>query len=190
VKTLDFYFDYACPWCYVGSKTVEKLKAHGVQVGYHVWKMPENASPPPKPDGYYEAARARLKQLREELGLPLSSPVQKETIPALRATKIADDMGAAEAFIAAVFTAHWSDKKDISNSAVLVDLAVSVGLDRETFAERLAADSGNEAFQADLRTASEQNIDTIPSYLSGDKRLLVHHFEDMPTLEALLKLVH
>jgi predicted DsbA family dithiol-disulfide isomerase len=188
MNTLHFYFDYACPWCYVGAKTVRELAAEGVEISYHVWKMPENATPPPKPEGYFEAATARLKQLREEAGLRLSSPVQKETIPALIATKVASEMGAAKAFVEAVFHAHWADKQDISDRSVLVSLAEKVGLDANKFQAALEEGTGQAAFEQDLATAAELNIDTIPSYLNGEKRLLIHHFDDVPTLETLREL--
>jgi len=188
MSRLDFYFDYACPWCYVGAKTVREVAAEGVQIDYHVWKMPENANPPAKPEGYFEAATARLKQLREEAGLRLSSPVQKETIPALIATKVATDMGQAEAFVEAVFHAHWADKQDISDRDTLVALAEKAGLDATAFRTALENEAGEAAFKADLAKATELNIDTIPSYLNGEKRLLIHHFDDVPTIETLREL--
>jgi len=185
MSRLDFYFDYACPWCYVGAKTVRELAAEGVEIEYHVWKMPENATPPPKPEGYFEAATARLKQLREEADLRLSSPVQKETIPALIATKAASAMGAGEAFVEAVFHAHWADKQDISDRETLVALAKQVGLDEAAFRAALDQDATRVAFEQDLQKATELTIDTIPSYLNEEKRLLIHHFDDVPTLDTL-----
>jgi predicted DsbA family dithiol-disulfide isomerase len=114
--------------------------------------------------------------------------VQQETVPALIATKVADRMGKAESFVKAVFHAHWGNKQDISDREVLVQLAESVGLNGDEFRSALADDAGQAAFEEDLRKASEQNIDTIPSFLNGEKRLLIHHFEDMPTLEQLRQL--
>ncbi|TCP55434.1 putative DsbA family dithiol-disulfide isomerase [Tumebacillus sp. BK434] len=185
---LDFYFDYNCPWCYLAAFTVRELAAEGVAIDYHVWKMPEDATPPPKPEGYMEAAGLKLRELREQLNVKLSSPIQKETIPALTATKVASAMGKAEAFVEAAFRAHWGDKQDISEESLLVQIAAEIGLDADKFQSALRDGSGRAAMEADLQKARELNIDTIPSYLNGGMRLLIHHFEDMPTLEQLRQL--
>lgn len=185
---LDFYFDYACPWCYIGSHTVRELSAEGTAVDYHVWKMPPNANPLAKPEGYYDAAKARLKELREEMGVIVSSPVQSDTVPALIATKVAEQFGAAEKYVEAVFAAHWAQKKDIADRDVLVAIAEQVGIDGGEFRAALDKAAGQAAYEQDLQTAKERMIDTIPSYLNGEKQLLIHHFEDIPTLENLRNL--
>ena len=189
MNTLDFYFDYACPWCYVGSHTVRELAQEGVTVRYHVWKMPQNVIAPPKPEGYYDAAKARLKELRQEMGILVRSPVQSVTVPALIATKAADKMGAVEPFVQAVFHAHWAEKQDISDQEVLVQLAASVGLNAAEFRTALENGAGEAAFHADLQKAGEEELSTIPCYLGSEGRLLVHHFANMPTLDALRSLV-
>lgn len=191
MSNLDYYFDYACPWCYLGTKTVRELAKTGVNVTYHVWKMPQGEGitpPPPKPEGYYEEGKARLKQLSAELDMTCRAPVQSDTVPALLATKIAQEMGAAEAFVEAVFRAHWGEKQDISDRELLVELAAASGLDRDAFRTALEQDAGRAAFEQDMKAAHELEITTIPSYLNGDKRILIHHFADMPTLAHLEEL--
>jgi predicted DsbA family dithiol-disulfide isomerase len=191
MSTLHFHFDYACPWCYVGAHTVRDLAKEGVEVIYHVWKMPPNANPPAKPEGYREAAGVRLKQLREEQGIRVSSPVQSETVPALIATKVAEQFGQAAAYVEAVYRAHWAEKQDIADRDVLVALAEAVGLNGAEFRQALESDAGRAAYERDLQLAIDENIDTIPDYINGNdrsKRLLIHHFDDMPTLEQLREL--
>jgi len=185
MKQLHFHFDYACPWCYIGAYAVRELEQEGVRVHYHPWKMPPNANPPAKPEGYYDGARQRLRELRTEMNIVVSSPVQEETGRALMATKIAEEMGRAAAYVEAVFRAHWAEKQDIFATETLVAIAGEVGLDTAAFAERLEADAGREGYEADLIFAADHNIDSIPSYRNGDKRLIVHHYDDMPTLESL-----
>lgn len=192
MSQMDFHFDYACPWCYVASHMVSDLAQEGVDVHYKVWKMPPGANPPAKPEGYREAAGVRLKELREEIGIRLSSPIQGETIPALLATKVAESMGQAKAFVEAVYRAHWADKQDISDANVLVTLAESIGLAGAEFRQALEADAGRAGYERDLQQAADENIDTIPVYINGAspaKRILIHHFEDMPTLDQLRELV-
>jgi predicted DsbA family dithiol-disulfide isomerase len=190
MSQLDFYFDYACPWCYLGSMTVRELSAEGVNISYHVWKMPENITPPaPKPEGYKEAGAVRLKELRAERNVRLSSPIQTDTVPALIATKAAERLGAAEAYVKNVFHAHWGSKQDISDRALLIDLAEQSGLDRAAFEAALDDEASRDAFEADLQAAERLEISTIPSYLTNEgKRLLIHHYDDMPSLEQLREL--
>ena len=188
MSRLDYHFDYACPWCYLSTFTVRELEAEGAEIDYHVWKMPPGANPPPKPEGYFEAGRARLKELREEKNVPLSSPVQPETIPALLATKVATSMGKAGEYVTAVFAAHWANKQDISDRETLLRIAGEVGLDRDAFAAALDAEAGKAGLEQDLQIAREQNIDTIPSFLNGEKRLLIHHFDEVPNLDDIREL--
>lgn len=188
MSRLDYHFDYACPWCYLSTLTVRELEAEGAAVDYHVWKMPPGANPPPKPEGYFEAGRARLKELREEKNVPLSSPVQTETIPALLATKVATEMGKAGDYVTAVFAAHWANKQDISDRETLIRIAGEVGLDQGAFAAALDAEAAKAALEQDLQTARTENIDTIPAFLNGEKRLLIHHFDDVPTLADIREL--
>lgn len=191
MSKLHFYFDYACPWCYVGAHTVRELAQEGVEIDYRVWKMPPGANPPAKPEGYMEAAGVRLKQLREEQDILVTSPVQKDTIPALIATKVAEQFGQAAAYVEAVYRAHWAQKQDISDRNVLVALAESVGMNEAEFRQALESDAGRAAYERDLQQAIDENIDTIPDYINGadpSKRLLIHHFDDMPTLEQLREL--
>jgi len=189
MKRLDFHFDYSCPWCYIGAFTVRELAAEGVDIAYHGWKMPPNANPPAKPDGYREGATARLRELRTEMNVIVSSPVQSETELALVATKLADEYGQAAGFVERVFRAHWAEKKDISNASVLVAIAEELGVNGEEFHVRLADGAGRAAYEADLAIAAARNIDSIPSYLSGDAQIIIHHYNDMPSLEALRELV-
>lgn len=189
MKSLDFYFDYACPWCYIGTHTVRELAQEGVNIRYHAWQMPPTVTPPPKPEGYSDAAMARLKELRQEMGIIVRTPLQRVTVPALIATKVADAMGAAEPFVKAVFHAHWAEKQDISDPEVLVQLAESVGLNAAEFRAALENGAGEAAFQADLQTAGEEELSTIPCYLGSEGRLLIHHFANMPTLDELRSLV-
>jgi predicted DsbA family dithiol-disulfide isomerase len=192
MSQLRFHFDYACPWCYIGAHTVRELAQEGVEILYKVWKMPPNANPSAKPDGYMEAAGIRLKELREVMNVRVSSPVQKETVPALIATKVAEEMGAAAAYVEAVYKAHWADKQDISDREILVSIAESVGLNASEFRQALESDAGRAAYERDLQQAADENLDTIPDYVNVEdpsKRLLIHHFNDMPSLEQLRALV-
>ncbi|KEO83988.1 DsbA family oxidoreductase [Tumebacillus flagellatus] len=188
---LRYHFDYACPWCYIGAHTIRELAKEGVEIKYKVWKMPPNANPPEKPEGYREAAGVRLKELREETGIRVSSPVQSDTVPALIATKVAEQFGAAASYVEAVYRAHWAEKQDISDRDVLVQLAESVGLNGADFRQALESDAGRAAYETDLQQAADENLDTIPDYVNradASKRLLIHHFDDMPTLEQLREL--
>lgn len=127
--------------------------------------------------------------MQKETGLPLNDPIQNDTVLALIATKVAQNMGAAEKYVEAVFNAHWGDRQDISNRETLVSLAKRIGLDETEFRKQLEQTEGEKAFKQDLQKAEELKISTIPSFLNGQKQLLVHHFNDMPTLADLRELL-
>ena len=93
---------------------------------------------PPK-DAYY---RKDMADWARHLGLkmirPSVSPVV--SVKSLRGPFFAIDEGRISAYSRAVFQAYWQDDRDISDSAVLGDVATAAGLDSEVFLTRIGED--------------------------------------------------
>ena len=62
---LDVWSDFVCPWCFLASTSLEKLKqSHDVEVVWHSYELRPKGSPP-MPEAY----RARIEAAQPQLVL-------------------------------------------------------------------------------------------------------------------------
>ncbi len=136
MKTLEFWFDYSCPYAYLGSVQVEALAA---RVGARVaWKpmllggvfaavaTPQNLA------GTLSPAKARhlaadLARQAHLAGVALRMPEAhpRRTVSALRATLA---RGCDPAVIHAFYRAYWVEGRAIEDDAVVRAIAGDVDL--------------------------------------------------------------
>jgi predicted DsbA family dithiol-disulfide isomerase len=185
MQRLTLFFDYLCPFCYTQMESLRAIwEDDAVMVDWKGWKMPDGLLAPPKPEGYREAAKAGLERLLAETGLPYRPPViRPDTKKAQIGTKIAAQEGNALAFIRRVFHLHFAEGQDISAKDVLIRAAEETGMDGQAFACALEAPEWEQAVRNDWNLAKKWQITTIPSYAGPRGTILVHHFNDLPSLE-------
>ncbi len=139
MATLDFWFDYSCPYAYVASTQVEALAARtnatlrwrpmllgGV---FRAVDTPQNLA------HSLPAAKVRylyVDQLRlaSRAGVPLHHPMAhpRRTVSALRATLA---RGTDPAVIHAFFRAYWVEGRAVEDDAVVREIAGDVDLDAQ-----------------------------------------------------------
>ena len=100
------------------------------------------------------------------------APAPRGSIPAHVAwrTLVAELPAAADAYHHRLLTAYFTDNLDISDDAVLTELAVEVGADRASFAELLVEQrtSHTEAVIAEHNEAIGQGITAVPTMVLDD----------------------
>jgi predicted DsbA family dithiol-disulfide isomerase len=183
---IDVWSDYNCPWCFLASTSLEKLEAsHGVEVQWHSYELRPKGSPPMPPEykARIEAAQPRLHAMaREQYGVELhQGRFGVDSRPALLGAKFAEEQGAGREYHRAVMRAYWIDGKDISDQAVLADLAVSVGLDRAEYLAALTNAAYDEQVQADVDQAREYGLNGVPAIIF-DNRYLISGAQPYPAL--------
>lgn len=98
----------------------------------------------------------------------------------------ADQQGRRHDLKMALFSAHFTDGRDLSDDAVLADVAGEIGLDR---GEALAVLS-DQRFAAEVREAEQywvkQGIRGVPAVVFG-RRHLVSGAQGVETFTAILK---
>ncbi len=176
------------------ASSLEKLEAsHGVTIQWHSYELrPKGA--PPLPAEYKErilAGRPRLyATARENYGLELNQgPFGIDSRPALIGAKYAESQGIGPAYHAAVMRAYWLEAKSIEDLDVLADVAVAVGLDRETFLTALTDPALDQAVAEDIAWAQANSISGVPALVFQQKYLVsgAQHYDVLTRIVAQVR---
>ncbi len=153
MATIEFFFDYSSPWTYFAFERIEGFCAdNGAEL---VWKpflvgavfnkvnpsvYHRRENPVPPKDDYY---RKDMVDWARHLGLAVKRPsvFPLNSVRALRGALLAIDEGRVSAYSRACFEAYWCHDRDISDPAVLADVAASAGFDPTEFLAQIGEDA-------------------------------------------------
>jgi predicted DsbA family dithiol-disulfide isomerase len=178
---VEVFFDYVCPWCYLGTARTERLQREfGVELRWTVFPLH-----PETPEAGLDLAelfagreaeiatmQARLAELASAEGLPLVG--RSRTYNSRHAQELgkwAEAQGAGDLFRRAVYRAYFVEGKNIALVDELLQIAGSVGLPLDEAQTVLASRSFATAVDADWQRATELRITAVPTHLCGNKRL-------------------
>ena len=121
-----------------------------------------------------EAGRPRLYAIaQEQYGLTLDvGPFGIDSRPALIGAKFAEENGVGETYHDAIFRAYWLDAKDISELAVLAEVATAVSLDPDAFLAALNNPHYQFQMQADVEQAYTYGLSGVPALVYNNKYLV------------------
>ncbi len=187
---IDIVSDVMCPWCIVGYRQlVQALDATGVEHDIH-WH-PFELNPDMSPDGQdvrehlaekYGSTAEQTAQTHQqwiELGADLDFDFRftddsrmHNTFDAHQVMHWADLQGRKNDLKLALFVAHFTDGRNLSDQAVLADVAGEIGLDR---AEALAV-LEDQRFAPDVRSEQQfwiqQGIRGVPAMVFDRQHLV------------------
>jgi predicted DsbA family dithiol-disulfide isomerase len=189
---IDFVSDVSCPWCVIGLKSLEAaLETLKGEVAAELHFQPFELNPQMGADGQdimehiaqkYGSTPADIERNREnikargaELGFEFN--MQKRgriynTFDAHRLLHWAETEGKQEALKNALFSAYFTEGRNPSDHAVLLDVVQKVGLDASRATEILESDE----FAADVRGRerfyADRGIRAVPSVIINDKHLI------------------
>jgi len=161
-KTLDFWFDYTCPFAYLGSTQVRALAARmGARLTYKPLLLGgvfrANDTPqklfdtlsPAKAAHNMDDMQRWARRFGMKLKMPANHPIR--SVEALRATlATGNDPRVIEAF----YRAYWVDNADISSRDVIAQVVTSCGHD----AVKILAAIDTPAIKDDLRARTDEAI--------------------------------
>ncbi len=171
--TIDIISDVVCPWCYIGKRRIEGALAlyaqrHPDRPQPEVRWHPFQLNPDMAPEGvsrqeYVQrkfGARAdtvydRVKAVGASLDIPFAFDKiarQPNTRAAHSLIALAAPGAQQEAVVQTLFDAYFIEGQDLTQTAVLVELAERAGLDRGQ-AQAALADAG---FVAQISEADQQ----------------------------------
>jgi predicted DsbA family dithiol-disulfide isomerase len=169
------WFDFVCPFCYVGQQRNEIFVQHGLQVV----ELPFQVHPEIPPGGIEAGPRngpmyAMLEREAREAGLPLHSPAHlPNTRRALAAAEWVrrNRPEASPGFHRGLFEAHFVLGEDLEDPAVIDRHATASGIDLATLHAALADDSAEKDVADAEMLARRYGVSGTPAWLV-DGRLI------------------
>ena len=187
---IDIVSDVVCPWCVIGYRQLAgALAAIGMPHEIHWHPFELNPDMPPEGQNLREhltekygttpeqseASRRQITEIGAELGFAFrfaDDMRMHNTFNAHQLLHWADQHGRKHALEEALFAAHFSDRRDLSDPAVLADVAASVGLDCDEAGAVLA----DQRFAATVREAEQgwqaQGIQAVPAIIFNRRYLV------------------
>tara|TARA_R110001606_G_scaffold26447_6_gene85424 strand:- start:20268 stop:20927 length:660 start_codon:yes stop_codon:yes gene_type:complete len=189
VITVDIVSDVVCPWCIIGYKKLEKAmqqfegKAR-FELAWHAFEL--NPSMPPEGQDISEhmaqkygatpeqskANRERLRNAGSELDFEFSYGDKMRMVNTFDAHRLlhwAGETGKQTALKLALFKAHFTDGKDVSDHDTLVSVAASVGLDEKRARDLLSTNLFAEEVRATEAEWQDRFITGVPAFIFNKK---------------------
>lgn len=174
---IDVFTDYVCPWCYLSSAGLNRLRRERPDVQINWIPFPLHPDTPEQGLSLDELFKGRdmtgvherLQELMKEAGLDFAADrsMTYNSRLAQELGKWANTQTGGERIHDALYRAYFVDKRNLAELEVLLDVAESVGLDREEAARVLEERSFSEEVDDDWRRAREFGISGVPSYVAG-----------------------
>jgi predicted DsbA family dithiol-disulfide isomerase len=191
-KTLeiDIVSDVVCPWCIVGYRQLaEALEASGTphEIRWHPFEL----NPAMLPEGQdmeehlvekYGLTKAqsdenvaRLSDAGSSVGFEFrfgDTMRMHNTFNVHQLLHWADQQGKKHELKQALFTAHFQEHKNLSDIAVLADIAAGIGLERETALAVLEDQRFAEAVREAEQFWQGQGINSVPAVIFNQRHLV------------------
>jgi predicted DsbA family dithiol-disulfide isomerase len=187
---IDIVSDVMCPWCIIGYRQLsDALEASGTDHEIHWHPFELNPQMPADGQNMREhiiekygstpeqsaQSRQQMKGLGDSLGFTFQfsdDMRMHNTFNAHQLMHWADTQGRRHDLKMALFSAHFTDGRDLSNDAVLAKIAAEIGLDHEAALAVL----DDQRFANDVRSAEQfwqqQGISGVPAVVFDRKHLV------------------
>lgn len=187
---LDVISDPVCPWCYIGKANLDAaIAASGANPFAIDWRIFQlNPDMPPEgmdrqsyletKFGGAERARetyARIEAAAAEAGIEMEFdriPRTPNTMDAHRLIRWSRATGNQSALVDRIFADYFARGRDISDHAVLLDAADSVGMEREVVARLLDGDADRDQLREEEAAARAMGVTGVPCFIIGGRYVL------------------
>jgi 2-hydroxychromene-2-carboxylate isomerase len=181
-KPLEFWFDYASPYCYLSAERIDTLAAAaGLTVLWRPFLLgPIFARRPNHPTPFQDPApdearyrKRDVERLCAHYDLPLvwSAKYPYISLLASRVTLLAEDDGWASAFTRAVYRASFAENRDIAAEPVVAAILGALGHDAASMIARATTPDNKARLVAQGETAVARGIFGAPSFVTRDGEL-------------------
>jgi predicted DsbA family dithiol-disulfide isomerase len=187
---IDIVSDVVCPWCIIGYKQVERaltLLPDPVDAEFHWHPFELNPDMPPEGEDAAQhiqrkygrspeegkAVREHIKTTAESLGFPFGEGGARRLVNTFAAHKLLTKAGDKQtALKLALFAAYFQQGRDVSDEAILLDIAEGVGLDRAACANWLADETLSQQVRGEEAYWRDENINGVPAIIFDGKYMV------------------
>lgn len=181
---IDVISDTVCPWCYVGKRRLGAALKQRPDLPVNVTWRPYQLNPDMPEDGvdhkeYYtkkfgaEQSRALVENLTEVgkgEGLDLRFDRIKRspnTLASHRLIRWAGSAGTQDDIVEALFSAYFTEGRDIGDPAVLVEIAGAAGMDATLVGNLLAEGRDTDLVKNEILAARQMGVQGVPFFIMG-----------------------
>jgi len=193
---VEYFFDTSCPWCYLALERVQDAAIRtGGRVVYRpvlvddVVRLVNSGFPADRTDRVPVRARYQAKDLADwarycglTLQRPSPWPIRAEW--AQRGAVVAAESGQGAAYLSAVFAALFADNRDITDLAVVEELAGQAGLNIPQFRSLVQQNKTLEQLTVNATELVARGGFGTPTLLVGED--LYFGNDRMPLVESAL----
>lgn len=176
------YSDYVCPFCYIGYHRIEKLKEqYNLDVEWKPFELhpetPKEGVPIEKlpfPREAFEMFIANVKKLADEDGLTIKSGgIMSNSRLALYISEYARKKGFFNQFHEIIMKKYWIEGKNIGDLSLLLELAESIGLNRDEILDFIETDEPAKILKEAMSELESYMINGVPTFIIGDSKIVI-----------------
>ncbi|TXR54658.1 DsbA family oxidoreductase [Reinekea thalattae] len=186
--TIDIVSDVMCPWCIIGYKNLEAALEKLPNIETELQWQPFELNPNMPPEGQQllehvmekygstpeqsQQSRQMLKQRGKECGFEFNTTDDSRIINSFDCHRLlawAKEQGQQTELKLALFKAHFTDGKKLNDDEQLLDVAASIGLDRDRAAEILKGDEYKELVKQEESAMHQLGINSVPTFIINQK---------------------
>jgi len=179
--TLEFWFDFASPYCYLAAERIEALAPASVRVLWRPFLLgPIFARRPNHPTPFQDPAPDEARYRKRDIErlcahhrLPLVWSAKYPYISLLgcRVALLAEDEGWASAFTRAVYRASFAEDRDVAAEPVIAAILTALGRDAASVIARATTAENKARLVAQGEAAVARRIFGAPSFVAPDGEL-------------------
>ena len=189
---IDIVSDVVCPWCIIGYRQLaEALKQTNTEHEIHWHPFELNSNMPSEGQNLREhimekygsskeesdASRIRMTEAGSEVGFEFhfnDDTRMHNTFNLHQLLYWAGQQGQKPMhdLKQALFSAHFTDSRNISDNTVLADIAAEVGLDRDEALAVLEEQRFAKEVRAEERHWQQQGIQSVPAMIFNERHLV------------------
>lgn len=176
MKPVRLYFDYASPWAYLANELLP-TRLPGVEIvlcPVYLRGLETFAQGMPYTAAKLQYIARDLVRCTEHEGVRFTPPpvFPVNGLYALRAALLAERAGVLASLHPALFRATWADARDVSNKAVVAEIARELGLD--AVAEALDDPWAKAELKTRTEAAAARGVFGVPTFAVGDELFWGH----------------
>ena len=185
MTTLDIISDPICLWCYIGKAKLDRALEAAPEHPFEIQWRPFQLNPDMPAGGMDRREYLELKfggregaikvygeiaKTAEAAGLDIAFEKIKRTPNTLNAHRLilwAQPEGKQSQVVSQLFKRYFREGQDISDIDVLVDTALSVGMDGDMVRRLLEGDADIAETIAEDKNAREMGVQGVPCFIVG-----------------------